>query len=479
MSPMPEQRNTGTEASAPLDRSTVVALIAMALGVFVIANDFTALSVAIAPIEADLGTTLNRAQWVINGYTVVFGVLIVTGGRVADTVGRRRTFLVGATIFAAFSAVGAVAPNIEVLIAARAAMGLGGALVWPAVLGMVYAVLPDDRAGLAGGLVIGVAGLGNAMGPMIAGALTDAFSWRWIFVVNLPVAAVAMFATWRNVPESELGERTGFDWRGVGVLSVSVIAVLVALDIGSEDGFDSVGVITAVVGGVVLFAAFVALERRTGPSALVPQRVMASRRFTGAVLSVVLLSAIYFGVLLYIPQFTQRELGWSALGAGAGLLPLMLVFAVTSWFAGRWYDRLGARTLVGGGAACLTIGVLWLAVTITSGSGYPVLVPGLVVAGIGVGSFYSAITTAAVTALDPDDASLAGGIIYMGNVAGGSLGLGLNTAIVVSASSLVDGIRNAFLVDAALGAVGTVVAITLVGGGRFHLRHHRYARAHG
>jgi EmrB/QacA subfamily drug resistance transporter len=478
---MSEHGSPGAGPDVPLDRSTVVALVAMALGVFVIANDFTALSVAVAPIEEDLDTTLNRAQWVINAYTVVFGVLIVTGGRVADLVGRRRTFLIGATIFAGFSALGALAPTIDLLIAARAGMGIGGAMVWPAVLGMIYALLPEERAGLAGGLIIAVAGLGNAMGPLIAGALTDALSWRWIFVVNVPVAAVAMFATWRNVAESEPGEQVGFDWRGVATLSLAVIALLVGLDVGSEDGFGEPVVIGCLLAGLVLFLAFVRGERRTGSSALVPRRVTASRRFTGALLSVVLLSAIYFGVLLYVPQFTQRELGWSALAAGAGLLPLMLVFAVTSWFAGTWYDRLGARLLVGGGAACLTVGVGWLGIAVATGSGYAVLVPGLVVAGVGVGAFYSAITTAAVTALDASDASLAGGIIYMGNVAGGSLGLGLNTAIVLSAASLVDGIRAAFLVDAAMGAVGTVVAVVLVGGatGRFHPLHRRHTRAHG
>lgn len=136
---------------------------------------------------------------------------------------------------------------------------------------------------------------------------------------------------------------------------------------------------------------------------------------------------------------------------------------------------------MGGGAACLTVGVGWLGIAVAVGSGYAVLVPGLVVAGVGVGAFYSAITTSAVTALDANDASLAGGITYMGNVAGGSLGLGVNTAIVLSATSLVDGIRAAFLVDAALGAVGTVVAVVLVGGatGRFHPLHRRHARAHG
>src|SRR5215470_13170812 len=144
------------EAPFRLDRGTLLALVAMGLGVFVIANDFTALSVAIPNIEADLHTTLTKAQWVINGYALVFGVLIVTGGRLADLYGRKRMFMLGATIFAAFS-----------LLAGLMAMGAGAALMWPSILGMMYAILPDDRAGLAGGLLLGVAGFGNACGPLL------------------------------------------------------------------------------------------------------------------------------------------------------------------------------------------------------------------------------------------------------------------------------------------------------------------------
>ncbi|MEA2058152.1 MAG: MFS transporter, partial [Actinomycetota bacterium] len=176
----------GAAAGSRLSRDTIVALVAMAAGVFLVANDFTALSVAIPTIESDFGTTLNRAQWVVNGYTVVFGVLIVTGGRLADLFGRRRIFMIGAAIFATFSLIAGLSPSIWALIGSRALMGIGGALMWPAILGMTYAILPDDKAGLAGGLIIGVAGLGNAMGPLVGGFLTDALSWRWVLFVNVP-----------------------------------------------------------------------------------------------------------------------------------------------------------------------------------------------------------------------------------------------------------------------------------------------------
>ena len=466
-------------AESRIDSATVVSLAAMALGIFVIANDFTALSVAVVPIENDLDTTLNRAQWVINAYTVVFGVMIVTGGRLADLYGRRRVFMIGAAIFATFSLLGGLAPNIETLIAARALMGIGGALIWPSVLGMTYAVLPEDKASLAGGLVIGVAGLGNATGPLIAGLLTDVLSWRWVFFVNVPIAVLAMIIIRRNVAESAAGRRAGIDYQGIATFSAAVILVLVGLDHGSAVGFtDPVAVVMMAV-GILLLVAFAVIETRKGDDALVPRRVTKSRQFTSAALSVTLMSVTFFGILVYIPQFLQKELGWSALQAGAGLLPMMLIFAGTSFLAGPLYNRVGARLVTGAGGICLTAGALGLALGITSD--YPLLIPGLLLAGIGVGLYYSAITTVAVTAVSSEDNSLAGGIAYMGNVAGGSIGLGLNTAIVLSASSFAEGIRIAFFVDAALGLVATaIVLVSIQGKGAPYHRHlHLHHRAHG
>ncbi|WP_353827884.1 MFS transporter [Agromyces sp. SYSU T0242] len=443
-----------------LDRSAIVTLVALSLGILVVANDFTALSVAVPSIEHDLDTTLNRAQWVINGYTVVFGVLIVTGGRLADLFGRRRIFVIGALVFGTFSLLGGLAPDIGLLIAARALMGIGGAMMWPSVLGMVYEIIPKSRSGLAGGLIIGVAGLGNSIGPLLGGVLTDTLGWRWIFFVNVPVALIAVLVVLRNVPESARGTGVRVDVPGIASLSAAVVLVLVALDIGSANTFGSPWVLGMIVVGILLLPVFVLIERRQGDDALVPARVVGSRQFAGALISVVLLGSVYFGVLVYVPQYLEKELGWSAFAAGAGLLPMMLTFAIVSFAAGPLYHRIGSRLVVGIGAACLTGGVLVVAAAI--GSGYLPLVPGLLLCGIGVGLFFSAITTAAVTAVRPEDSSLAGGIIYMGNVAGGSLALGVNTAIVLAAAAFTAGIRNAFLLDAALGAAGTIIVIWFI-----------------
>jgi EmrB/QacA subfamily drug resistance transporter len=467
-------------ARAPLPRSTKIALLAMALGVFVVANDFTALSVAIPNIEKAFNTSLSRAQWVINAYALVFGVLIVTGGRLADIYGRKKLFLIGATVFALFSLGCGVAPGVYGLIACRGLMGIGGAMMWPAVLGMMYSILPDDRAPLAGALLIGVAGIGNAFGPLLGGLLTDELSWRWVFFVNIPIVAIAMFVTARAVPEStgEVTERR-MDPRGVMILSAAIVAILVALDLGPTDGFGDPLLLALMGTGILLLALFVPAEGRVGERALVPRTVLQNRVFAWCCATVLLMSAIFFAALVYLPQFFQQILDWSALGSGAGLLPMMLVFAATSFAAGSLYDRLGPRWVLGGGATALAVGMLLLSL-LDKDTSYAALVPGMAVLGIGVGLFYSSITTVAVTALDPSQSSLAGGIVYMCQIAGGAVGLGINTAIVESADSLTQGISRAFLVDAFLAVIGLVIVLRAVQQHeptheRIHVRWHRRA----
>jgi EmrB/QacA subfamily drug resistance transporter len=415
-------------------RGTSLALGAMAISVFVIANDLTALSVALPQIEKDFDADVSTIQWVINAYALVFGVLIVTGGRLADMIGRRRVFFIGAAIFAAFSVLGGAAQDELWLIVCRALMGIGGALMWPAVLGMTYDILPDDRAALAGALIIGSAGFGNAAGPLIGGVLTDALSWRWILFANLPIAALACFVTWRSVSESRgAGAEEGIDVPGVATLSAGLVALLIALDQVTDWGWSDPRILGLFAGCALLLVAFAVIERRAGERALIPREVMANPAFRAACVATLLMSATFFAVLLYLPQFMQKILGWDPLEAGVGLLPLMGVFAAVSFAAGPLYERFGAKRVVSAGAACLAGGIFLISL-IDSDSGWGALVPGMVVTGLGVGLFYSSITTAAVTALDPSRSSLAGGIVYMFQIAGGSVGLGLTTTVFTTAS---------------------------------------------
>ena len=217
--------------SGSISRTTWLAVLAMGISVVVIANDFSAINVALPTMEEDFDTNVNTIQWVINAYALTFGVLIVTGGRLADMFGRRRAFFLGTAIFASMSALGGFAPSEAWLIASRVLMAIGGALMWPAILGMTYEILPDEKAGLAGGIIIGAAGLGNALGPLIGGVLTDVLSWRWIFFLNVPVSILAVLVTWRlvRVKEPEVGEQR-IDYPGIAAISIGLVSLLVALD---------------------------------------------------------------------------------------------------------------------------------------------------------------------------------------------------------------------------------------------------------
>src|SRR5919198_812013 len=328
----------------------VMALIAMGLGVIVIANDFTALNVALTAIEGDFNVDLGTAQWVINAYCLVFGMAIVTGGRLADLFGRRRAFFIGSALFAGFSLLGGLAPNAIFLIVMRVGMGLGGALMWPAILGMTYAALPQSKAGIAGGLILGAAGLGNP-------------------------AVIAMF----------------------------------------------------VVAGLLLVS-FAFIEPRMKKSALIPTDVVRTTEFRNACTTVTLMSAVFFVTVLYAPQFMEKILDYSALKAGVGMLPMLGTFALTSFVAGPLYGRLGPKITVTAGAVGLTVGPFLLSM-VDADSGYSALIVGLALTGLGAGLFYPSVTTAGVTALDPSRPSLAGGLVYMCQIAGGAIGVAITTTI--------------------------------------------------
>jgi EmrB/QacA subfamily drug resistance transporter len=418
---------------AGLDRGTLQALGAMALAVFITANDITALSVALPNIETEFDSDVSTVQWVINAYALVFGVLIVTGGRLSDMFGRRRLFFIGCAIFAGFSVLAGAAQSELWLILCRALRGIGGAILWPAALGMTYDILPEEKAGLAGGLILGVAGFGNAAGPLLGGFLVDALSWRWIMFVNLPIAALACFATWRAIPPSRPAERERIDYPGIATITVGLVALLVALDQATDWGWSDPRILALFALCALLLVAFALIERRAGSWALIPRDVMGSGSFRAACIATLFMSAVFFASMLFLPQFFQKILRYSPLEAGAALLPMLAVFAATSFAAGSLYTRLGAKLIVSAGAICLTLG-MFLVSLIDRDSSYSALVPGMVVTGVGIGLFYSSVTTAAVTALDPSRASLAGGLVYMFQVAGGSIGLGLTTTVFITAS---------------------------------------------
>jgi EmrB/QacA subfamily drug resistance transporter len=406
-----------------------MALFAMGLGVLVIANDFTALNVALPAIEQDFDVDVGTIQWTVNAYALTFGMVLVTGGRLADMFGRRKVFFIGSAIFAAFSLLGGLAQSAEQLIAMRVGMGVGGGLMWPAILGMTFAAVPPSRAAFAGGLILGVAGLGNALGPLLGGVLTDEISWRAIFFLNIPVAAFAVAVTWAKVHQPVGADnRQRIDYAGVVSLSLGLVMLLLALDQSAEWGWGDSRVLGMIAVALASFAAFAVIEPRMGTAALVPPDVIRNRGFTSACLTILFLSAVFFSAILYVPQLMEKILGYSALEAGAGMLPMLGTFGVVAFLSDRLVARVGMRRVILAGTTLLAAGPLLLSF-FEADSGYAVLVPGLLATGVGAGLFYPTVTTAAVGMLDESQSSLAGGIAYMFQVAGGAVGLGLCTTL--------------------------------------------------
>ncbi len=418
-----------------LSRNAILLIFAMCLTTIVMGNDFSSMNIAIPSIEKTFDTNLATAQWVVNAFMLSFAVLIVTGGRIADIYGRRRSYFIGTAIFAVASFAGGFSTNIYMLIGFRLLMGIGAAIVFPAVVGILYETLTGDRAALAGGLFAGSVGTGEVIGPILGGFLTTYLSWRWILFINLPIMVIAMVISWRVItpdPESA-GEGKRIDYLGSVLIGLGLFALLFAFDQSSSWGWGDPRIIALLVVAVVSLVVFVLVERRIGERALVPREVMRNREFMVNMLAVVLLSAPFFVAMLYIPQFAQKFLGYSALVAGVALVPMVATFAVSSFISGSIYDKIGPKLTVSGGAALLVVGTTLLAV-VPDDPSFVWFIPGMLVLGAGIGIFFSAATTAGVTSLDEALDSLGGGLIMMARIMGGAIGIALTTAVFMSAS---------------------------------------------
>lgn len=438
--------------------------LAMSLAISVVAFDFTAFSVALPKISEEFNSTLNHSQWIFNGYTLTLGVFIITGGHLADLYGRRRLFFIGIGIFLVFSIIGASAFSINMLIICRIVMGVGGAMMWPAVLGMVYGLMPKEKVGFAGGFIIGVAGVSNAFGPMIGGILTEFLSWRWIFLINIPVAIVAIALTWKAiVPDTLSVKHKQVDYTGVMTLSVSLFSLLMGLDLLANSQSNSVLIIGLFSVFVLSMVIFLIIERVKGDSALIPQSLIKNREFFAIGMTTLMISTIFFAALLYLPQFFTHELDYSAAESGVGLLPMILTYAVLSFVSGMLYKRFGAKLIVSVGVSLLACSMLLLS-NLQLSTPYWQLVVVMLILGAGIGLAYPTVMTAAMMVVPSSRMSSAGGIIYMFRTAGGAVGIGVSTCIIFLSSSSLTGMKWAFLFNAILAFLGLVIALIWIKG---------------
>lgn len=410
----------------------ILTFIAMGIGVMVIAVDIAAINVALPSVEKDFQTTIGTVEWVVNGYVLAWAVLMVTCGRLADMFGRRKIFFAGLAVFGAASLAGALAYDSAMLITSRVVQGAGAALLWPAILGIVYSSVSEEQKGLAVGLILGAAGVGNAAGPLLGGFLTELFSWRAVLFFNIPLAVIAGLITYFAVKEKGTGESgRKIDYIGIVTVSLSLVSLLYAVNQSTSWGWTSGKTLALLVLFVVFLAIFILYERRTS-DALIPEDVMNNKRFMVSGAMMPLAIPAFFSILLFIPQYLEKFYGYTPVDSGAALVPMLLVFALTAPVSGTVYNRLGPRLSIFTGMALLCVGTV-LILLFGFGISYAGMVPGLVLFGIGVGFSIPSITTAAVGAVDEARASLAGGIIYMFELAGGALGLAVITTIFTDA----------------------------------------------
>ncbi|WP_226648043.1 MFS transporter [Microbulbifer variabilis] len=437
-------------------QSNRLGLLAIFVALFIIAIDISAFSPAVPAIEREMNMDITTSQWVINGYGLVFGVLVVTGGRIADIIGRRRTFIAGASIFLLFSLVGGLSINVPMLLGSRAAMGVGAALMWPAILGMAYNLMPEERAGETGGLIMAVCGLANTLGPVVGGLLADLLSWRWLFFFNLPIASVAVYMCWKYIPlDAPFDPDEKIDYLGVAALTGSLLSFLLALNFASEKGFLN----PLVVGLLSLFllfsVAFFIIEIKARDIALIPPDIVENKRFLAAGAVTLFTSVTFFSVILYLPQFLTNVRGFSTIQSGLVLVPMMVAFGLTSFIAGKLYLRTGGKLLVCIGILGMSLGMLFLS-RLSQGYEY---IFGLIILGAGLGLFNPSTTTMVIAIVNPNRASLASAIIYMLKITGGAVGLGVNAAILGFSQNITSGISRAFEVNACFAFVGFVIAI--------------------
>ena len=456
---------------------------AMCFALFMVMLDNTVVNVALPSIQRDLHAQISALEWVINGYTLTFAVLIATGGRLGDIFGRRLMFLAGVIIFAITSATAGIAQDPAMLIGSRAIQGIGAALMMPATLSIITHTFPAAERGRAIGIWAGVSALALSIGPVVGGALTEYVSWRAIFFINLPVAVGAVAATVFAVRESRddtIDRRV--DYPGVFALTASLTAIVLALIEGNSWGWTSTPIVGLLAGGLIGMAAFVAIELRVA-APMVEFALFRTRQFIGSNLIAFIITFAMMGTFFFMAIYMQDVLGFSALEAGIRFLPTTVVIALVAPISGRLADRLGPATPMSAGLAVLAVS-MFLFAGINTGTTYAGLVIPFVLMGLGIALVMSPMSTAAMNAVSVQKSGVASGVLQMSRMIGASVGVAATGAIFQSQlgtsfdpaqlatapdqarATFVDALSSAMLLAGFVVVAGLVVSVLLIRGSR-------------
>jgi EmrB/QacA subfamily drug resistance transporter len=455
-----------------------LALILLCSAQFVVVLDASIVNVALPSIGEALSFSQENLPWVVNAYVLTFGGFLLLGGRTADLLGRRRVFMAGLLLVAVASLAAGFAATEGQLIAARAAQGLGAAIISPAALSIVTTTFRDGaERNKALGVWGAVAGSGGAAGVLLGGILTDGLGWEWVLWVNVPVSLVALALSPRLIAESHSESETrAFDVAGAVTITAALSILVYALIDANDAGWGSSQTIGLLALSALLHVAFVAIERRSAKP-LVPFSIFRIRTLTGANVVGLLVGASLFSMFFFISLYMQQVLGYSAIRAGLSYLPLAVTIILSAGVASQLVTRLGYKPVLAAGMASIVVGLVWFSRVSVGGSFTTDILGPSLFAAVGLGFAFVTTTIAAVSGVEEGESGLASGLINTSQQIGGALGLAVLSTIATSrteevmstgssslASGLAEGFQAAFLGGAGIALLGLLLTLVLIRG---------------
>src|SRR5436189_4293578 len=391
----------------------------------------TIVNVALPAIKSDLGIGTSELEWVVTAYALTFAVLLLTGGKLGDLLGRRFIFSIGLVVFTASSLACGLSSSATELIGARAVQGVGAALMMPATLSIISATFAARERGMAIGIWAGVSAMALAIGPLLGGIITEHISWNWIFFVNVPIGVLAVLAAIFVVPESkDTSREQRLDLPGLVTSAIALFTLVFALIEAHRYGWTSALILSLFAISAVALAAFVLLELHQRLPML-DLTLFKSGTFAGANLVAILVTLAMFGIFVFFPIYLQTYLGWSPVQAGAALLPWTVMIVIFAPIAGKLSDRVGSRWLMAGGMATVGLCCLELS-TVAVDSTFWRLLPGFILGGLGMAFVMTPMSAAVMGAAPVDKAGVASGVLNTFRQVGVALGIAIMGAIITN-----------------------------------------------